>query len=115
MDGWTAGEDRYMAIWRGEMPYDQPDAPEERESEREEPDETEPEPEPEGLTGPRRYTTMTSLERARARLGSRADCVICQGEECWCAVVVPARRARLRPRGRHGSLPRVPRGVPCAQ
>jgi hypothetical protein len=37
MDGWTAGEDRYMAIWRGEMPYDRPDEPGDEMSEREEP------------------------------------------------------------------------------
>jgi hypothetical protein len=89
MDGWTAGEDRYMAIWRGEMPYERPDAPEERELEREEPEETQPElePEPEVLAVTRRYLKMTSRERARARLGSRAGCAVCQGEQCWCAVM----------------------------
>jgi hypothetical protein len=89
MDGWTDGEDVYMAIWRSEMPYDRPDAPEEQD-EREEPDEAEPEaePEPEALAAAtRRYMKMTSRDRARARLGSRAGCVICQGEQCWCAVI----------------------------
>jgi hypothetical protein len=66
MNGWTDGEDRYMAIWRGEMPYDKPDAPEERNSEREEPNEAEPEPEPEGLAAPRRYMTMTSWGKHQA-------------------------------------------------
>jgi hypothetical protein len=33
VNGWTDGEDKYMAIWRGEMPYDRPDEPEEVEAE----------------------------------------------------------------------------------
>jgi hypothetical protein len=87
MDGWTAGEDMYMAIWRGEMEWDPQPDDEARLSEWEEPDEAEAQPEPEFLTAKPRFMKMTSRERARARLGSRAGCVICQGEECWCAVV----------------------------
>jgi hypothetical protein len=89
MDGWTADEHRRMAEYWGETIYDPEPAPEEQD-EREEPDEAEPEaePEPEALAAAtRRYMKMTSRDRARARLGSRAGCVICLGEECWCAVV----------------------------
>jgi hypothetical protein len=90
MNGWTADEDRHMAQYRGESIYDPRPEPEEDEDARAEPDEAEPEaePEPEALAAAtRRYMTMTSGDHARARLGSRAGCVICQGEECWCAVV----------------------------
>jgi hypothetical protein len=89
MNGWTADEDRYMAQYRGETIYDQRPEPE-NEDQREEPDEAEPElePEPEALAAAtRRYMKITSRDRARARLGSRAGCVICQGAECWCALM----------------------------
>jgi hypothetical protein len=90
MDGWTADEDRHIAQYRGESIYDPRPDDEERLSGREEPDEAKPEaePEPEELAAAtRRYMKMTSRERAQARLGSRAGCVICQGEQCWCAVM----------------------------
>jgi hypothetical protein len=64
--------------------------PEDEDEMRDEPAEAEPEqePEPEALAAAtRRYMKMTSRERAQAHLGSRAGCVICQGEECWCAVM----------------------------
>jgi hypothetical protein len=76
-----------MAWYRGETIYDPRPEPEEDDDEREEPDEAEPEAEPEFMTATRRYMRMTSRERARARLGSRAGCLICQGEQCWCAVM----------------------------
>jgi hypothetical protein len=87
MYGWTADEDRHMAQYRGET-LDDP-RPEPEEDVREDPDEAEPEaePEPEALAAAtRRYVKMTGRERARAQLGSRAGCVICRGQECWCAV-----------------------------
>jgi hypothetical protein len=90
MDGWTAEEDQHMAQYRGESIYDPRPEDDEREDEREEPDEAGPEaePEPEALAAAtRRYLKMTSRERAQGRLGSRAGCVICQGEQCWCAVM----------------------------
>jgi hypothetical protein len=89
MNGWTADEERYMARYRGESIYDPEPEPDEQD-EREEPGEAEPEAEPERealAAATRRYMKMTNRERARTRLGSRAGCVICQGEECWCAVV----------------------------
>jgi hypothetical protein len=88
MDGWTADEDQRMAAYRGET-IDDP-RPEPEADVREEPDETEPdaEPEPEALAAAtRRYVKMSSRDRARARLGSVTGCVVCQGEECWCAVM----------------------------
>jgi hypothetical protein len=88
MNGWTADEERRMAAYRDETIYDP--RPEESEDEREEPDEAAPdaEPEPAALAAAtRRYIKMTSRERARTRLGSRAGCVTCQGDECWCAVM----------------------------
>jgi hypothetical protein len=60
---WTDGEDKYMAIHRGEMPWDRPAEPEE----------------------PARPRVLTSRERAHARLG-KPDCLICEGEHCWCGV-----------------------------
>jgi hypothetical protein len=92
MNGWTADENRRMSGYRGETIYDYDPRPDDeaRLSEREEPDEAEPErePEPEALAAAtRRYMKMTSRERAQARLGSRAGCAICQGEQCWCAVM----------------------------
>jgi hypothetical protein len=74
----------------GETPYDRRPDDEEEDDGREEPDEAEPEAEPELAAlaaATRRYMKMTSRERAQVRLGSRAGCVICQGEECWCAVM----------------------------
>jgi hypothetical protein len=89
MNGWTANEDRHMAWYRGETIYD---AEPEREDEdgREEPDEAEPDAEPEPAeiaAATRRYMKMSSRDRAQARLGSVTGCVVCQGEECWCAVM----------------------------
>jgi hypothetical protein len=90
MDGWTADEERHMAQYRGESMDDPRPDDEERLSEREEPEEEagpETEPEPEALAAAtRRYMKRTSRERAQARLGSRAGCIVCQGEQCWCAV-----------------------------
>jgi hypothetical protein len=90
MNGWTAGEGRWMAAYRGESIYD-PHAEDEREEEREEPEAERQDvleaPEEASTAPPARPRFRTRHDRARARLGSRDGCVICQGEQCWCAVV----------------------------
>jgi hypothetical protein len=83
MNGWTDGEDTYMAIWRGETDDDPRPDDEERLSERDEPEEERVDPEV-VLPPPRRY--MTNRERVLARLGSRERCHICEGDACWCGV-----------------------------
>jgi hypothetical protein len=83
VNGWTDGQDTYMAVWRGETVEDQREAPDEDMDEREEREEERAEPEV-MAPPPRRY--MTIRQRALARLGNHEGCLICQGEACWCGV-----------------------------
>jgi hypothetical protein len=81
LNGWTAGEGRWMEAYRGESVHD-PRQEDEGQDEREEPEAEREEPAEE----PASRRSLTSRERARARLGSLDGCHIWPGGAVHCAV-----------------------------